>query len=61
MALVITRKHGETVNIGDNIQATVYTDSANQVKLKIAAPDDMLILREELIEESDHYAATLDD
>ncbi len=46
--LKLTRKTGETLIIGDNTEVTVLSVDGNQVKIGIDAPDDVLILREEL-------------
>ena len=51
MALVITRKNGQALHIGDDIKVTVYTDpQSSQVKLAIEAPKEVVILREELLD-----------
>ncbi len=46
--LKLTRKTGDTLIIGDNTEVTVLSVDGNQVKIGIDAPDDVLILREEL-------------
>lgn len=46
--LILTRRHGESVRIGDDITVTVVELTGNQIRLGIAAPKDVLILREEL-------------
>lgn len=46
--LVLTRRDGETLLIGDNIRITVVKSSSGQAKIGIDAPDDIIILREEL-------------
>ena len=43
--LVMTRRIGETVRIGDNITVTVTEIDGNQVKLGIQAPREIPILR----------------
>jgi carbon storage regulator len=43
--LVLTRKLGEMVVIGDNIQVTVLAIRGNQVRLGFAAPTDIPIRR----------------
>lgn len=48
--LILTRRHGESVRIGDDITVTVIELTGNQIRLGIAAPRDVLILREELTE-----------
>ncbi len=49
--LVITRKKGESILIGDNIEITVSKVEDGSVKLAINAPREMTILRKELFEE----------
>ena len=46
--LVITRKEGESLLIGDDIEITVSKASDGSVKLAINAPKEMTILRKEL-------------
>lgn len=45
--LVLTRKEGQSVIIGEGIRITVY--SPVRVKLGISAPRNVKVLREELI------------
>jgi carbon storage regulator len=46
--LVLTRKCGETIRIGDNVTVTVLRVNAGSVRLGIAAPSDVAIHREEV-------------
>ena len=46
--LLLTRKPGETINIGDDITVTVLAVKDNQVKLGVNAPDDVKVFREEI-------------
>jgi carbon storage regulator len=46
--LVLTRKLGETIRIGDQIKVTVLEVRAGQVKLGIDAPADIKVHREEV-------------
>ncbi len=46
--LVLTRKPGEKLVIGNNIVVTVVQISGNKIRLSIDAPDDVRILRGEL-------------
>lgn len=48
--LVLTRRIGESIKIGDDITLTVTDVNGSQVKLGIAAPSDVPILRQELTE-----------
>jgi carbon storage regulator len=50
--LVLTRKPGEKVLIGDGINVTVAEVKGNQVRLAFVAPDDVRILRAELVSRS---------
>ncbi len=49
--LVITRKKGESILLGDNIEITVIKVDDGSVKLAISAPKDVRILRKELYKE----------
>lgn len=49
MGLVIARSLDESVYIGQHIRITIVKCSAHGCRLKIDAPKDMVILREELI------------
>ncbi|MBD7909859.1 MULTISPECIES: carbon storage regulator CsrA [Clostridium] len=49
--LVITRKEGESIVIGDGIEISVSKVSDGSVKLAINAPKEMTILRKELYDE----------
>lgn len=49
--LVITRKKGESVLIGDDIEITIIKAEDGNVKISISAPRDIIILRKELIRE----------
>ena len=46
--LVLSRKSGERILIGDNVQITIVRIGPNTVRLGIDAPRDMNIVREEL-------------
>ncbi len=49
--LVLTRKVGEVITIGDDITVTVLEILGNKVKLGIKAPGSYRILRAELVGE----------
>jgi carbon storage regulator len=51
--LVLTRKPGEQVLIGDDIQLTVVSVHGKRVRLGIAAPANLPILRIELCRPED--------
>ncbi|MRR34586.1 carbon storage regulator [bacterium] len=64
--LVLTRKMGETITIGDQIRIKVVEMKGNQVRLGIEAPGDMRIYREEIylkVQKENQIAAawSLDD
>jgi carbon storage regulator len=46
--LVLSRRLGETLIIGDEIKITVLGISGNQVRLGIAAPKEVSVHREEV-------------
>lgn len=46
--LVLTRKLGERVQIGENIWVQVVKIDGNQIRLGIDAPKDVVINREEV-------------
>ncbi len=48
--LVLTRKLGEKIHIGDGITLTVLELRGNRVRLGIDAPSDVRVLRAELKE-----------
>ena len=51
--LVLKRRVGETVCIGDNIKVTILgVGQGAQVRIGFEAPDDIVILREEVAAKS---------
>jgi carbon storage regulator len=48
--LILTRRVGETVKIGDNITVTVLAVKGLQVRIGIDAPKDVPVHREEIAE-----------
>ena len=46
--LVLTRRAGETIKIGDNVEVTLLAVNGNQISIGIAAPKEITILRGEL-------------
>ncbi len=55
--LILQRKAGESLVIGENITVTVVSVDSGRVRLAIDAPSDVSILRSELIKAA---AANLD-
>ena len=49
--LILTRRPGETILIGDDVKVTIMRISGNQVRFGIEAPKDVPIVREELDQE----------
>jgi carbon storage regulator len=47
--LVLTRRAGEAIRIGEDVVVYVTGINDSQVKVAIEAPDDVRILREELL------------
>jgi carbon storage regulator len=64
--LVLSRKPGQSVQIGAEITCTILKTKSNQVRIGITAPDWVHILRTEIapevsstpVEESEHAAAS---
>ena len=48
--LILQRKPGESVRIGENITVSVVSVDSGRVRIAIDAPTDIPILRSELIE-----------
>lgn len=48
--LILTRRVGETLMIGDNVTVTVLGVKGNQVRIGVDAPRDVTVHREEIYE-----------
>jgi len=48
--LVLTRKSGESLIIGDDIEITIVSVRGNQVKIGVQAPSEITVYRKELYE-----------
>jgi len=49
--LVLSRKKGESIWLGDQIEITISEIKGDQVRIAISAPKNVTILRGELIKE----------
>jgi carbon storage regulator len=52
--LILTRRVGETVMIGDKIVVTVLSVKGNQARIGIDAPPEVAVHREEVFERIRH-------
>ena len=62
--LILTRKQGESVAIGDEIQVTVVEIQGKQVKLGVRAPREVSVHRQEIyekIQQENIRASQVDD
>jgi carbon storage regulator len=62
--LILTRKQGESVAIGDDIQVTVVEIQGKQVKLGVQAPREVSVHRQEIyekIQQENIRASQVDD
>jgi carbon storage regulator len=56
--LVLSRKNGESIRIGEEIEITVVGIEGNRIRLGIQAPQDVRVLRAELcVHQSQDWAA----
>jgi len=55
--LILTRKKGESIAIGDNIQIQVLNVKGGQVRIGIEAPRDVQVNREERLTDGCDAAA----
>jgi carbon storage regulator len=57
--LVLSRKVGERILIGDNISVTVVRITGGGVRLGVEAPTDMAVVRQELKDRLDAEQAAM--
>lgn len=48
MALVLSRRVGESIKIGENVTVLVKASKSGKVRLEVQAPRDVRVLRSEL-------------
>ena len=56
--LILTRRVGDSLKIGDDVSVTILRVKGDQVRLGIDAPDTISVLREEVVERLKQEAAT---
>lgn len=49
--LVLSRKNGEVIKIGEDIEITVLSSKGDQVKIGITAPKNIEVYRKEVYEQ----------
>ncbi len=54
--LILTRRIGESLNIGGQIVVTIVKVKSNQIVLGIEAPRDIPVVRSELLSEDEQVA-----
>ena len=52
--LILTRRIGESLNIGDEIEISIVKVKGNQIVLGIEAPREISVVRSELLSEDEH-------
>ncbi len=55
--LILTRRAGESLIIGQDVEVAVLSIKGNQVRIGIKAPKEVSVLRQELIDENADSAA----
>ena len=61
--LILNRREGESIKIGDDIEIEIVSVSGNSVKIGINAPQEVSILRKELYDSiiSENISASMND
>lgn len=57
--LILTRKVGESVIIGDDVRLTVLSAKGNQIRLGVQAPKEISVHREEIFNRINEEAELL--
>ena len=59
--LVLTRRQGESIQIGDDVVVTVLEVRGGQVRLGVTAPDTVAIHRAEVLERAEGATVISED
>ncbi|NJB66977.1 carbon storage regulator [Desulfobaculum xiamenense] len=62
--LILTRRPGESIYLGDDIKITVLSVQGKQIKIGLEVPDDLPVYREEVylrVQEQNRLALQLSD
>ena len=61
--LILSRRVGESITIGDDIVVTVVAVGGNQIRLGIEAPRQVRVLRQEIVQaiKDENHAASAAD
>ncbi|WP_274968608.1 carbon storage regulator CsrA [Succinimonas amylolytica] len=59
--LILTRRQGESIIVGDNVRITVISVKGNQVRIGVEAPKTVSVQREEIAARKDQEAGATAD
>ena len=59
--LILTRRVGESLMIGDDVTITVLGVKGNQVRIGVDAPKEVAVHREEILDRIENAAAVVAD
>jgi carbon storage regulator len=59
--LVLSRKRGERIRIGDSVEVTVLAISSSRVKLGFSGPPDVWIHRDEIYQQNQNKEPGVDE
>ena len=59
--LILTRRVGESLMIGDDVTITVLGVKGNQVRIVVDAPKEVAVHREEILDRIENAAAEVAD